>query len=108
MHHAGAKIRLVRDPLEAVRGADVVITDVWASMGQEDEAAARAAKFAGYSVTPTLMAVANKDPMVLHCLPAHRGDEIDAVYLDGADSAVWDEAENRLHTQKAVLEYLVR
>jgi ornithine carbamoyltransferase len=99
--------RSTRDPAAAVREADVVITDVWASMGQEAEAAQRARAFAGYRVDPALMAHAHPSAMVLHCLPAHRGEEIDGVYLDGPGAAVWQEAENRLHTQKALLEFLV-
>ncbi|MDP3276223.1 MAG: ornithine carbamoyltransferase [Deltaproteobacteria bacterium] len=102
------RIKLVRDPQQAVRDADVVITDVWASMGQEAESAKRAAAFAGYCITPELLSVSAPDVMVLHCLPAHRGEEIHEIYLDGPDAAVWDEAENRLHAQKALLEYLVR
>ena len=98
----------VVDPREAARGADVVITDVWASMGQEGDAAARHAAFAGYQVNRDLLAEANSDPLVLHCLPAHRGEEIDASLIDGANTAVWDEAENRLHAQKALLEFLIR
>jgi ornithine carbamoyltransferase len=97
----------VRDPKAAVEGADVVITDVWASMGQETEAKARAEAFAGYKVDPALMRHADREAMVLHCLPAHRGEEIDAVYLDGPSSVVWREAENRLHAQKALLEWLL-
>jgi ornithine carbamoyltransferase len=104
----GNRIRIVRDPREAMAGADVVITDVWASMGQEGEAAARKQAFDGYIVSPETMSRAREGAMVLHCLPAHRGEEIDGCYLDGADSAVWDEAENRLHAQKALLEHLVR
>ncbi len=100
--------RTVRDPREAVEGADVVITDVWASMGQEDEAERRRKAFAGYLVDPALMARASRNAVVLHCLPAHRGEEINAVYLDGPASVVWSEAENRLHTQKALLEHLMR
>jgi ornithine carbamoyltransferase len=100
--------RTVRDPREAVEGADVVITDVWASMGQEGEAERRRTAFEGYLVDPSLMAKANRNAVVLHCLPAHRGEEIDAAYLDGPESVVWNEAENRLHTQKALLEHLVR
>jgi ornithine carbamoyltransferase len=99
--------RSTRDPAAAVREADVVITDVWASMGQEAEAAQRARACAGYRVDPALMAHAHPSAMVLHCLPAHRGEEIDGVYLDGPGAAVWQEAENRLHTQKALLEFLV-
>ena len=104
----GAKVNVVRDPREAVRRADVVITDVWASMGQEAEQAKRVEAFRGFCVNPALMAEANKDAIVLHCLPAHRGEEIDGVYLAPENAPIWDEAENRLHTQKAVLEYLVR
>ncbi len=100
--------RTVRDPSEAVSGADVVITDVWASMGQEAEAERRRKAFEGYLVNPALMARANRNAVVLHCLPAHRGEEIDALYLDGPDAVVWSEAENRLHTQKALLEHLLR
>jgi ornithine carbamoyltransferase len=104
----GKRVRVVRDPREAMAGADVVITDVWASMGQEAESAARKAAFAGYIVEPNAMRVARPGAIVLHCLPAHRGEEIDGTYLDSPGAVVWDEAENRLHTQKALLEYLVR
>ena len=100
-------VRTVRTPTEAVRGADVVITDVWASMGQEEETERRKKAFAGYCVDRALMAHANSSAIVLHCLPAHRGEEIDAEYLDGPQAAVWQEAENRLHTQKALLEHLL-
>ena len=97
-------IRIVRDPLEAAAGADVVSTDVWASMGQEAEAEARARAFTGYCVDDRLMGQAAPDAIVLHCLPAHRGEEIAASVIDGKRSAVWQQAENRLHVQKAVLE----
>jgi ornithine carbamoyltransferase len=100
-------VRTVRNPIEAARGADVVITDVWASMGQEEEKERRKAAFAGYRVDRGLMAHANSSAIVLHCLPAHRGEEIDAEYLDGPQAVVWQEAENRLHTQKALLEHLL-
>jgi len=100
-------VRTVRTPGEAVRGADVVITDVWASMGQEEETERRKKAFAGYRVDRALMAHANSSAIVLHCLPAHRGEEIDAEYLDGPQAVVWQEAENRLHTQKALLEHLL-
>jgi ornithine carbamoyltransferase len=103
----GRSIRVVRDPREALEGADVVITDVWASMGQESEVAARKAAFVGYAVTEETMQVAAPGAVVLHCLPAHRGEEISSVFLDSDGSAVWDEAENRLHAQKALLEYLM-
>ena len=100
-------IRLYTEPAEAVKGANVVTTDVWASMGQEEEAQLRARAFAGYRVTAELMALADPKAIVLHCLPAHRGEEIDADVLEGAQSAVFDEAENRLHVQKAILEALL-
>lgn len=100
-------IRVVRDMKEAVRGAHVVTTDVWASMGQEGEAAARKQAFASYCVDAGLMAVAAPDALFLHCLPAHRGEEVTAEVIDGPASVVWDEAENRLHAQKALLERLL-
>lgn len=100
-------IRIVADPAQAVAGADVISTDVWASMGQEEEAKARAKAFAGYIVDAALLASAAKDAMVLHCLPAHRGEEISADVLEGAQSHVWDQAEMRLHAQKAILWYLM-
>ncbi|MFO0603792.1 MAG: ornithine carbamoyltransferase [Polyangiales bacterium] len=100
-------VRAVRSPAEAARGADVVITDVWASMGQEEETERRRKAFAGYRIDRALMAHANSTAIVLHCLPAHRGEEIDAEYLDGPGAVVWQEAENRLHTQKALLEHLL-
>ncbi len=103
---AGARVEVVRDPKAAAEGAHVVMTDVFASMGQEDEARVRAAAFAGYQVDAGLMRLAAPDAIVLHCLPAHRGEEIAADVLEGPQSAVWDQAENRLHVQKAVLELL--
>ena len=103
---AGAKVEVVADPREAVRGAHVVMTDVFASMGQESEAKSRAAAFAGYQVDAGLMQLADPGAIVLHCLPAHRGEEIAADVLEGPQSAVWEQAENRLHVQKAVLEFL--
>lgn len=99
----GAKVTLLRDPREAVDGADVVTTDVWASMGQEDEQEEREKAFAGFMVDQELMAMAAKDAIFLHCLPAHRGEEVAAEVIDGPQSRVWDEAENRLHVQKAVM-----
>ncbi len=100
-------LRLVRDPREAAEGADVVSTDVWASMGQEEEAEVRRTAFAGYCVDSPLLARAAPGAIVLHCLPAHRGEEIEAAVLDGQQSAVWQQAENRLHVQKAVLELIL-
>jgi ornithine carbamoyltransferase len=91
------------DPFEAVRGADVIYTDVWTSMGQEAESRARLLAFQGFQVTPEMMAAAAADVVFMHCLPAHRGEEVAADVIDGPQSVVFDEAENRLHVQKAVL-----
>ncbi len=91
----------------AIKGADVVTTDVWASMGQESEAIERQRIFKDYIVTEARMLRAKKDAIFLHCLPAHRGEEVEAAVIDGPQSRVWDEAENRLHTQKALLETLL-
>lgn len=101
---AGARVAVVREPREAVEGAHVVSTDVWASMGQEDEAEARRRAFDGYIVDDALLSGMAPDPIVLHCLPAHRGEEISASVIEGPHSAVWRQAENRLHVQKAILE----
>ena len=103
----GSGFELVADPREAVRGADVVTTDVWISMGHEKEAAARRKAFAGYCVDEALLSRAKPSAIVLHCLPAHRGEEISAGVIDGPQSAVLDEAENRMHVQKALLEALI-
>jgi ornithine carbamoyltransferase len=100
-------IYLGKDPRWAAAGAQVVNTDVWASMGQEEEAAARQEAFWPYQVNAELMAAADSKAIVLHCLPAHRGEEITGEVLDGPQSAVWDQAENRLHFQKALLERLL-
>lgn len=100
-------ISLVRDPVEAVTGADLVVTDVWASMGQEQEQVARHAAFKPYQVNGALMSHAAGDALFMHCLPAHRGEEVTVEVLEGRQSVVWDEAENRLHTQKALLELLL-
>jgi ornithine carbamoyltransferase len=102
-----AKITLTRDPKEAIEGAHVVNTDVWASMGQEDEQKKRERDFAGYTVNAALMKRAAKDAIFLHCLPAHRGEEVTADVIDGPQSRVWDEAENRLHIQKAIMAVLM-
>ncbi len=96
-----------RDPMVAATDADLVVTDVWASMGQEDEQTAREAVFEPYRVTSAIMAQAADDALFMHCLPAHRGEEVDAEVIDGPQSVVWDEAENRLHAQKALLEWLL-
>ena len=98
-----ANVRVVRDQSEAAHGADVVNTDVWASMGQEDEQAIREKAFKGYIVDDALMSRASKSAIFLHCLPAHRGEEVSASVIDGPQSVVWDEAENRLHVQKAIM-----
>jgi ornithine carbamoyltransferase len=104
---AGELASLVDSPQAAAEGADIVVTDVWASMGQESEQAAREKAFAGYQVDTDLMALAAPDALFMHCLPAHRGEEVAADVIDGAQSVVWDEAENRLHAQKALLEFLL-
>ena len=102
-----AKVTLVRDPNEAVAGAHVVNTDVWTSMGQEEEQARRAKVFAGFTVDAALMRRAAPNAIFLHCLPAHRGEEVSADVIDGPQSCVWDEAENRLHIQKAIMATLI-
>jgi len=99
----GARMDIVRDPKEAVRGADILYTDVWASMGQEAEYEKRVRDFKGYQINAELVSMANPDCIVMHCLPAHRGDEITDDAADGRHSVLWDEAENRLHAQKAIL-----
>ncbi len=101
----GARVKVLKDPAAAVDGADVVSTDVFTSMGQEAESQARAKAFEGYRLTPDLIGRAAKEVVVLHCLPAHRGEEIDAEVLEGERSFVWDQAEARLHTAKAALEW---
>ena len=98
---------LGKDPATAASGADVIITDTWASMGQEDEKDARLKAFDGFCVDAALMSRANKDALFMHCLPAYRGYEVTADVIDGPQSVVWDEAENRLHAQKALLELLL-
>lgn len=103
----GARVRVVERPEEALEGAGVVTTDVWASMGQERETAERLRAFTGFIVDDPAMKRAARDAIFLHCLPAHRGEEVSASVIDGDQSRVWDEAENRLHTQKALLEWLI-
>jgi ornithine carbamoyltransferase len=102
------EVRIVRDPAEAARGADVLYTDVWTSMGQEAEARKRLAAFKGYRIDAPLLRLADPGAIVMHCLPAHRGEEITESVLEGPHSAVFDEAENRLHVQMAVLEKLIK
>ena len=103
-----ADVLLTRDPFEAVQGADVVTTDVWASMGQEEEARERIGAFTDFSVDDALMGQAIPDAIFLHCLPAHRGEEVSSSVIDGAQSRIFNEAENRLHVQKAILLELLR
>ncbi|HEB77894.1 MAG TPA: ornithine carbamoyltransferase [Methylothermaceae bacterium] len=104
---AGDHVTLGHDPEAAAADADLVVTDVWASMGQEQEQQQRMAAFRRFQVTPELMALARGDALFMHCLPAHRGEEVSAEVLEGPRSVVWDEAENRLHAQKALLEFLL-
>lgn len=103
----GGSVRLDADPQTASQGADVLVTDTWVSMGQEDDGKDRRAPFRPYQINSELLSVAAADPLVLHCLPAHRGDEITDEVIDGPASAVFDEAENRLHAQKALLIWLL-
>ena len=107
LKRAGANVALVGSVEEAVAGADVINTDVWASMGQESESEERLKAFEGFEINDKLLAGANKGAVVMHCLPAHRGEEISEEVLEGPGSVVWDQAENRLHMQKAVLEWLM-
>jgi ornithine carbamoyltransferase len=104
---AGDRASIIRDPFEATSGANLVVTDVWASMGQEEEQVLREKAFSKYQVNDELMAQAKKDALFFHCLPAHRGEEVTASVIDTPDSVVWDEAENRLHSQKALMEFLL-
>ncbi|HET9778417.1 MAG TPA: ornithine carbamoyltransferase, partial [Propionibacteriaceae bacterium] len=103
---SGGSVQVYEDPKEAVADADVVATDTWVSMGQETSTPDREATFVPYALTTTLLAVADKAAIVLHCLPAYRGKEIDAAVIDGPQSVVWEEAENRRHVQKALLSFL--
>ncbi len=101
------RVQLSHDPAAAARGADLVVTDVWASMGQEAEQQQRARQFRPYQVNAELMSHAASDALYMHCLPAHRGEEISAGLMDAPDTVIWDEAENRLHAQKALMEFLL-
>ncbi len=100
-------IEITQDVAAASANSDLIVTDVWASMGQEEEQKIRERAFRNYQVTPELMKSANEDALFMHCLPAHRGEEVSADVIDGKQSVVWDEAENRLHAQKALLEFLL-
>jgi len=104
---AGVKILVTADPREAARDADALYTDVWVSMGEEAERKERLAAFRGYTIDTNLLSIASPDAVVLHCLPAHRGEEITGEVLEGPQSIVWDQAENRLHTEKALLATLL-
>jgi ornithine carbamoyltransferase len=105
---AGDSALIIHDPLDAADNVDLVVTDVWASMGQEEEQALREKAFGRYQVDHDIMQAAADDALFMHCLPAHRGEEVAAAVIDGQQSVVWDEAENRLHAQKALLEYLLQ
>ncbi|MBX9794110.1 MAG: ornithine carbamoyltransferase, partial [Burkholderiaceae bacterium] len=100
-------LKVFDNPMDACRGAHLVTTDVWTSMGYEAENEARKKAFADWRVDRDMMAVAQPDALFMHCLPAHRGEEVDADVIDGPQSVVWDEAENRMHVQKALMEYLL-
>jgi len=101
------RVEIIRNPLDAAENVDLIVTDVWASMGQEDEQKLREKAFDDYQVNKEMMNKADKEALFMHCLPAHRGEEVTADVIDGNDSVVWDEAENRLHAQKALLEFLM-
>ena len=107
LESADSRVKVFRDPRAACENVDLIVTDVWASMGQEDEQKERQNVFSDYQVNDELMAMANKDALFMHCLPAHRGEEVTASVIDGPQSVVWDEAENRLHAQKALMEFLL-
>lgn len=104
---SNASYQVYKDPMEACRGADLVTTDVWTSMGYEAENETRRAAFADWCVDTEMMRVAQPDALFMHCLPAHRGEEVEADVIDGPQSVVWDEAENRMHVQKALMEFLL-
>jgi ornithine carbamoyltransferase len=108
LERSRARVRLVRNPVEAVRDADLVATDVWTSMGHEAERERRLRLFAPYQINDELLSHARSNALFMHCLPAHRGEEVTASVLDAPSAVVWDEAENRLHTKKALLEFLSR
>ena len=107
LKRAAGRVVLLRDPLAAARNADLVTTDVWSSMGKEEQQERRIRDFSPYQVTAEIMAQAKPDALFLHCLPAHRGEEVSAEVIDGPQSQVWDQAENRLHAQKALMEFLL-
>ncbi len=104
---AGKRITVTREPADAIKNADLVVTDVWTSMGQEQEQRERLKAFSGYCIDDDLMKLADDNALFMHCLPAHRGEEVTASVIDGPNSVVWEEAENRLHAQNALMEFLV-
>ena len=101
------RVEIIRNPMDAAENADLIVTDVWASMGQEEEQKLREQAFSGYQVNKAMMNKADNEALFMHCLPAHRGEEVSAEVMDAKDSVVWNEAENRLHAQKALLEFLM-
>jgi len=107
MAAAGDRVEIIREPMAAAEGSDLLVTDVWASMGQEEEQKKREVAFADFQVNEAMMQQADSDALFMHCLPAHRGEEVSAGVMDGEQSVVWQEAENRLHAQKALLELLL-
>lgn len=107
LQKAGSRVTATHSPHDACSGSDLIVTDVWASMGQESEQKIREKDFTGYCINNDLMARANSDALFMHCLPAHRSEEVDASVIDGPQSVVWEEAGNRLHAQKALLEFLM-
>lgn len=107
MKETNSHVELISDPVTACNHSDLIVTDVWASMGQEEEQAQRIKAFKPYQVNSSLMQAAKPDALFMHCLPAHRNEEVAADVIDGSQSVVWDEAENRLHAQKALLEFLL-
>ena len=107
LNQAGKKVQLIPDPKLAAEQADLVVADVWTSMGEENENKIRFKDFQDYQVTSSVMSCAAKDALFMHCLPAHRGEEVSAEVIDGKQSVVWEEAGNRLHAQKALLEVML-
>jgi len=107
MEETNSHVEIISDPKKACENSDLIVTDVWASMGQEEEQAQRVKAFEPYQVNSELMSIAKDDALFMHCLPAHRGEEVSADVIDGKQSVAWDEAENRLHAQKALLEFLL-
>lgn len=108
LNSTASHVELFHDARQAANNADLIVTDVWASMGQEEEQKIREEAFAKFQVNSALMSVAKPDALFMHCLPAHRGEEVSTAVLDGKQSVIWDEAENRLHAQKALLEFLMK